>query len=265
MVSSTPTVQTLSGKVAVVSGSCSGIGAATARELARRGASVAINYPSQNEAEAAQQVLQSLATSEKSIAVEADISTWTGGKDLIAAAAEKFGKIDILVNNAAHSSRITVDTPDSEIWQKEWDITVNTNARGPYLLVRAVLPYLTKSGARIINISSDTARDPIPLSSLYSGAKAMLESFTRSWVTELSRKYSCTVNTISPGPIATEVFQNQPADLVAELEAFLEKTPAAARLGETDEVAWVVAILAEDRASWINGQRISVNGGSRMF
>ncbi|KAH7111719.1 hypothetical protein B0J13DRAFT_576510 [Dactylonectria estremocensis] len=255
--------QSLAGKVILISGSSSGIGAATAHEVAGRGAHVIINYPTPAQKSEAEAVCQSLPASAKAFAVEADLSTLDGPAKLAAAAAAAHGgRIDVLVNNAGTGAMLFTYEPDDAVHQDAWDRVMNLNGRGTYLLTRSVLPYLSKSNSRIINISSDNARDPQPQMTIYAGSKGMIESFTRSWARELPRKYGCTVNCVAPGPVATEAVKGFPKEFHGKTRMVLESTPIAARMGEPEELAWVVAMLCEEGSSWVNGQIVPVNGGS---
>ncbi|RSL49592.1 hypothetical protein CEP54_012351 [Fusarium duplospermum] len=255
--------QSLINKVAIVTGASRGIGAAIARELSNRGARVVINYPTPAEKDEAEAFRQSLASLENATIAEADLSTREGPALLAAAAAKaNDNRIDILVNNAAIGPMIPFDSPDDDALNAAWDKTISLNCRGTYFLTRAVLPYLTKTNSRIINITSDNARDPQHNSSIYAGTKGMIETLTRSWARDLPRKYGCTVNSVAPGPTSTEAMKNFPKDFHEKLQPVLDRMPIASRMGTPEEVAWVVAMLAEEGASWVNGQIVSVSGGS---
>ncbi|KAI9159006.1 putative oxidoreductase [Paramyrothecium foliicola] len=247
--------QTLAGKVAIVSGSSSGIGLAIANELALRGANICINYPSHSlrrEAEAAAAALPT-----PSIAVVADMSTKEGPADLVNATMAEFGKVDIVVNNAA----IAINLPFEEQTLSHWDALVNLNARGTFLLTQSALPHLTKGNSRIINICSVSSRGPPPLQTIYAGTKGMVDSFTRGWAKELPPKYGCTVNTVSPGPTATEGFLSAGDEAMKVLQPVIDMTPAGKRMGRPEEIAFAVGFLCEERASWINGVHLFANGG----
>lgn len=253
---------TLTGRVALVSGSSQGLGAAIARELSNRGASVVINYPHPNEKPNADKVLQSLGGPSRGIAVEADLSTPDGPQRLADAAANAFGSIDFLVNCAGVHRAAFLDDPDDARVEKAWNDVMNLNGRGIYFLTRAVLKHLTRGNSRIVNIGSSISRTPAPESSIYAASKGIAETFTKCWATELPRKYGCTVNTVAPGPVATEAFLAAPSAVREALQPVVDATPAAARLGTPEEVAWVVAGLCEEQAGWVNGAYIPVNGGS---
>lgn len=254
--------QPLAGKAAIVSGSSSGIGAAIARELARRGAHVVINYPFPSEKERAEKVASSLPSGSKSIIVEADLSTLKGPQKLAATAAAEFGKIDILINNAGISSHSVLDGPDDAEISRIWDMVVNVNGRGTLLLTRACLKYLSANNSRIVNICSSTSRNPDPNMSIYAGSKGMIESFTRCWARDLPHKYGCTVNAIAPGPVATESLLASPAEFQDMLKANLARVHS--RMAEPEEIAWAVAMLCEEGAGWINGVYVPVTGGSTI-
>lgn len=183
----------LTGKVAVVTGSSAGIGAAIAIELSNRGATVVINYPSPSYRPEADGILEQLKT--HGIAVEADLSTTTGPQTLIDAAVQQFSKIDILVNNAS----IAINKSIENLTLEDWDKMVNLNGRGYFLTTQAVLPHLNNP-SRIINIVSSSSRGPPPTQTIYAGTKGMQDSFTKVWAQELPPKYGCTVNAVSPGP-----------------------------------------------------------------
>ncbi|KAK1767555.1 hypothetical protein QBC33DRAFT_587026 [Phialemonium atrogriseum] len=254
-ISASSTPQTLAGKVAVVSGSSSGIGLAIGKELASRGAHIVLNYPFPSLSAAATAAAAELPT--KSTAVCADLSTVEGPKTLIAAAVEEFGRIDILVNNAA----LAINLPFEEQTMEHWDSLVNLNGRGTFLLTQQTLPHLTRGSGRIVNICSVSARGPPALQTIYAGTKGMVDSFTRVWARELPPKYGCTVNAVSPGPTATEGFLGAGEEAMKVLQPAIDATPAARRMGRPDEVAYAVAFLCEERSRWVNGEHLFVNGG----
>ncbi|KAM5349871.1 hypothetical protein ACJ41O_006376 [Fusarium nematophilum] len=247
--------QTLAGKVAIVSGSTSGIGLAISKELSSRGAHVVINYPYENMVSEATATAENLPA--RSIAVCADISTIDGPKSLVEAAVREFGRIDILVNNAA----LAVNAPFEDQTMDDWDLLVNLNGRGTFLLTQYALPSLTHGTGRIVNICSVSSRGPPPLQTIYAGTKGMVDSFTRVWAKELPPKYGCTVNAVSPGPTATEGFRAAGEEAMKTLQPAIDATPAAKRMGTPEEIAFAVAFLCEDRASWVNGEHLFVNGG----
>ncbi|RKK10056.1 hypothetical protein BFJ66_g13714 [Fusarium oxysporum f. sp. cepae] len=252
------------GKVALVSGSSSGLGAAIAREFSRRGCHVIINYPNSSEASAAQNVLESLEGECPSIIVQADLSTIEGPRELANAAAAHFGKVDFLINNAGVNALDQIDAASDDEILRIWDKVVNVNGRGTMLLTRAVLPILTPKNSRIINIGSGTSRDPDPDLTIYAGSKGMIESFTRCWARYFPRKYGCTVNTVAPGPTTTEKILSLPDNFLDAVWTRCKNIPVAPRMGDPNELAWVVATLCEESAGWLNGLYIPVTGGDML-
>ncbi|KAJ4307486.1 hypothetical protein N0V84_012699 [Fusarium piperis] len=251
---------TLSAKVAIVTGSSRGIGAAIAIELSRRGAKVVLNYPDPTLRDEAEAVGKSIAT--ESIAVEADLSTTDGPAKLIADAVARFGTVDILVNNAGR----VLMAPLADATLEQWQQSMDTNARGVFLTTQAVLPHLTPrgagTGARIINIISAAARDPEPHQTVYGATKAAIDSMTKCWAVELPPKYGCTVNSVAPGPILTEGSKVTMSGMEDVLKTMFDaKTPVPGAWGMPEDVSWAVAFLAEERSGWINGQSLNISGG----
>lgn len=251
----------LAGRVAVVSGSSQGIGAAIARELSSRGALMVLNYPSPSQLPNAEAVRDSLPT--EAIAVEADLSTVDGPAALVSAAVKKFGHIDILINNAGLSDNTLL----RDVTPERWAAVFHLNARGPALLTQAALPHLSRGGggSRIINIVSPTSRDPKPEMTLYVGTKGAMESMTKCWARELPREYGCTVNAVAPGPVDGPAINAAPEHFRKGLAEFIKTTPVQPRLTQAAEVAWAVAMLCEEGASWINGDVVNVSGGLHVL
>lgn len=259
-------MSSLAGKVALVSGSSMGLGAAIASELHSRGASVAINYPNPSEKANADKVLESLGGGSRAVAIEADLSTKEGPRKLADEAAKAFGTIDILVNCAGiNRLPLCLDDPDDAKVEAAWHDVHNLNGRGTFFLTREVLKHLSSQSSRIINIGSCISRIPAPASSIYAGSKSIVEAYTQCWAMELPRKYGCTVNGVAPGPIGTDAFLAAPQAVRDALQPISDATPVAARLGTPQEVAWMVASLCEEGASWVNGAYIPVSGGSPIF
>lgn len=247
--------KSLQGKVAIISGSSSGIGKAIAVELSSRGASVTINYPYAQLRSEAEAVVNNLPG--PGIAVLADIGTTTGPAALVKAAVDKFGRIDIVVNNAA----LAVNRRFVEQTLDDWDRLVNLNCRGTFLLTQAALPHLSTPGGRIINVCSASSRAAPPMQTIYAGTKGMVDSFTRVWAKELPREYGCTVNAVSPGPTRTEGFAAAGEEVMKILQPTIDSIPVAARMAEASEIAYAVAFFCEERSRWINGLHMHANGG----
>ncbi|KAI1370240.1 hypothetical protein F4677DRAFT_465660 [Hypoxylon crocopeplum] len=259
----------MKGKTAVISGSSKGIGAAVAIELSERGANIVLNYPFPALKDECEAVGRKLRT--EWIAVCADMSTVDGPKTLVAEAVAKFRQIDILVSNAGL-------VPLGPLWEadeKTWDLTLDLNSRGAFLLTKAALPHLTPytpptatapgvgGGSRIILVSSVASRAPEKEQSIYAASKGALESLIRVWAQELPPKYGCTVNGVAPGPIGTPTFLKNIESHLDEITSLLDsKTPVEGAYGEVEDVAWTVAFLAERRSRWINGSYTFLTGGA---
>jgi NAD(P)-dependent dehydrogenase (short-subunit alcohol dehydrogenase family) len=250
--------RSLQGKVAIISGSDSGIGAQIARDLSAVGATVIVNYPYPSLAERAKALVASLPT--VGLAVQADLSTITGPQTLIGAAVAAYGKIDILINNAG----IAVNLPFEQQTLEHWDKLVNLNCRGTFLLTQAALPHLAPQDARIVNICSISAKEAPPMQTIYAGTKGMVDSMTRVWAKELPPKYHCTVNSVSPGPTRTEGFEAAGEEMMKLLQPVIEATPVGPRLAETHEISYAVMMLCLPRASWLNGVHLIASGGLFM-
>lgn len=165
-------------------------------------------------------------------------------------------KIHILVNNAA----LAINKPLRDHNLKDWDILVNLNGRGTFLLTQNALPHLANP-SRIVNICSASSRGSPPLQSIYAGTKGMVDSFTKVWAKELPKEYGCTVNSVSPGPNKTKGFEEAGEEAMMVLQPTIDKTPVAARMENPAEIAYAFASLADDKACWINGVHLHVNGG----
>ncbi|KAJ0416727.1 hypothetical protein BJY00DRAFT_325983 [Aspergillus carlsbadensis] len=247
--------QTLTGKVAIVTGSSSGIGAAIVRELSSRGANTVVSYPFPNLKDEADAVVASLPA--PAIAVLGDMSQIETQQKLVEAALAQWNRIDILVNSVG----LAVNKPFEDQTLEDWDLLVNVNGRGTFLMTQTVLPHLTKGTGRIVNIASISARGPPPNQTIYAGTKGMVDSFTKCWAKELPPKYGCTVNAVSPGPTMTEGFAAAGEEQMKVLEPIIDQTPVGPRMAQPDEIAYAVGFLCEDRARWINGAHLIASGG----
>lgn len=250
-----PSSQSLLGKTAIVSGSSSGIGLAIAHALSSEGCNLVLNYPFPSLSSVTNDLASLLP--HKAIAVCADISTLSGPQALVDAAVQEFGKIDILVNNAA----LAINLPFEEQTLEHWDSLVNLNGRGTFLLTQAVLPHLVERGGRIVNIDSISSRAAPALQTIYAGTKGMVDSFTRCWAKELPPKYNCTVNAVSPGPTMTEGFAAAGELFLKEMKPVMNQTPVEQRMARPEEIAFAVQFLCDPRASWINGLNLTASGG----
>ena len=243
--------KTLAGKVAIVTGGTRGIGLAIARLLAEDGASVVVSGRDAARLEVAVKELESLGA--PAMAVAADAAKREDADRLVEATRERFGRIDVLVNNAG----ITRDQLLVRMKDDDWDQVLDTNLRGVFLMTRAVGKVMMrqKSG-RIINIASTAGAMGNPGQVNYSAAKAGVIGLTKAAGRELAH-WNILVNAVAPGLIETDMAASIPAEA---REAMLQQVPLK-RIGQGREVAEVVRFLAGDGASYITGQTIHVNGG----
>lgn len=242
----------LKGKVAIVTGGDSGIGRAVSVAYAKEGATVVIVYNiADKDANDTKNVIESY--NGKALLIKGDIGDSNFAKDVVKQTIDNYGKLDILVNNAA------VQYPQGkfeDITDDQLEKTFKTNIFSMFYLSRAALPYL-KEGSSIINTSSVTAYKGNPILVDYSSSKGAITSFTRSLSTHLAEK-KIRVNQIAPGPIWTPLI---PSTFNAQhVETFGENTPLK-RPGQPVEVAEAYVFLASDGASYITGQSIHINGG----
>lgn len=241
----------LKGKVAIVTGSSRGIGSVIAKDLAKAGSSVIVNYAG-NEA-AAKKVVDEITTAGgAAIAVKADVASSSDVTALFDAAIHQYGQVNILVNNAGISVyKLIKDTTD-----EDFDRTFQINVKGVFLGLREAATRLADQG-RIINFSTSVTRLMMPTYGVYSATKAGVEQLTRVFAKEVGSR-GITVNSISPGPTNTELFLEGKTE---ETIQRLASMAALGRIGEPEDISRVVLFLASDAAAWITGQNIGVNGG----
>jgi 3-oxoacyl-[acyl-carrier protein] reductase len=246
----------LAGRVAIVTGASRGIGRAIAERLARDGASVVINYSrSADEAKSVEKGIE--AHGGTAAAMQADVGKVTDVRRLFKETIERFGHVDIVVNNAAAA----LFKPIEAVTEEELDAIFAVNARGPFFMMQEAVRALP-SGGRIINISSGATRVGIPLLGAYLGAKAALEQFTLVLSNELGPR-GITVNTISAGVTDTKMLADMFQVYPPELKAMLIQQTAMGRVGQPQEVADAAAFLAGQDGRWVTGQNIAVDGGIR--
>lgn len=243
----------LTDKVAVVTGASRGIGRAIAEELAAEGAKVVINYLS-NAAAADEVVSGIIARGGTAIAVQADAADMTQAAALIKTAIDTYGAIDILVNNAG----TTRDTLLLSMKEEEWDVVITTNLKSVFNTCKAATrPMIRrKQGGRIINISSVSGIVGQPGQTNYAASKAGIIGFSKSLAKELGSR-SITVNVVAPGFVPTDLTAIMPQELVDQTLAYIPL----GRWGTPEEVAHVVTFLASDKAAYITGAVIQVDGG----
>jgi 3-oxoacyl-[acyl-carrier protein] reductase len=244
----------LEGKVAIVTGASRGIGRAIALQLAGVGAKVAVNYASSSTA-ADELVNQINSNGGEAIAVPADVSKADQIDALVNTVMEKWGRVDVLVNNAG----ITRDTLLLRMKPEDWQAVIDLNLTGVFLCTRAVSKIMLKQkSGRIINIASVAGQMGNPGQANYSAAKAGVIGFTKTVAKELASR-GITVNAVAPGFITTDMTSDLKSD------AILQYIPLG-RYGAPDEVAGMVRFLAADTAAaYITGQTFNVDGGMVMW
>ena len=244
------------GKVAIVTGASRGIGRAIAERLARDGASVIVNY-SRSTGEADAVVGGITSRGGRAIAIQANTGSVSDVRRLVREAHAHFGRLDVLVNNAAIASL----KPTAEVAEEELDHAFAVNARGPFFAMQEAARVLG-NGGRIVNVSSGATTVGFPGMSAYLGAKAALEQYSLVFANELGPR-GITVNTILVGITQTKMLEEASAFFTPDVRALMiERTPLR-RLGEPADIADVVAFLTSDDARWITGQSIRVDGGVR--
>ncbi|MES2945045.1 MAG: SDR family oxidoreductase [Pseudomonadota bacterium] len=238
-------------KVAIVTGASRGIGAAIARQLAADGFAVAINYASKV-AEADALVAQLQSQGHRAIAIKADVSNAGNVRALFDQAEQVLGKVDVLVNNAGVFKPAPLADTSDELFEQTFAI----NTRGTFNTLREAAQRLN-DGGRIVNFSSTVLALSLPGYAVYCASKAAVEAMTPVFAKEL-RGRNITVNTVAPGPVATELFLN---GKTPEQIANFAKMPPLERLGQPDDIAKVVSFLAGPQSGWVNGQVLRANGG----
>ena len=237
-------------KTALVTGASRGIGRAIAIELARQSSDVVVNYH-RNEKEAVSVVEEIKKTGSDAIAIKADVSNLDDVENMVGLIKKRFGKLDILVNNAG----ITMDRTLKKMSHEEWGKVIDVNLNSIYNVTKSSLD-LMKPNSRIINISSIVGLYGNFGQTNYAASKAGIIGFTKSLAKELSR-HEITVNAIAPGFIESEMTSRIPF-LRRKIVEWLVPLK---RIGKAEEVAYAVAFLASDDASYITGQVICVSGG----
>jgi glucose 1-dehydrogenase len=245
----------LDGKVALVTGSSQGIGAAIAIRLASEGAKIIINYRS--DLEEAKGVLNKVeATGGQAYIVRADVSKLEEINNLVREGIDRFSKIDILVNNAGIEKR-------ADFWdvtEEDYDKVVDINLKGVFFATQAVVKHLKETGrsGKIINISSVHEELPFPHFTAYCVSKGGMKMMMRNLAVELG-SLGITINNVAPGAIATPINQallNNPE----QLKKVTQNIPLG-RLGQPEDVAGMVAFLSSDEANYITGSTFYIDGG----
>jgi len=241
-------------RVAIITGAARGLGRAAAARLHERGAYVAVNA---RDGARAGEVASALGG--RAIAVPGDITAPGVPAEIVRRTLDRFGRVDILVNNAAHARSTRFEQLDAG----EWRLALETNMTAPFLLMKAALPAMkAQNYGRIINVSSSAGRMVSTLGGAhYTASKTGLLGLTRAAAKELG-KLGITVNAICPGMIDTELTrENASADLLERLSA----SYPVPRLGTSLEVADLICFVASEAAGYITGASFDINGGDLMM
>ncbi|WP_260832671.1 3-oxoacyl-[acyl-carrier-protein] reductase [Staphylococcus capitis] len=242
-------------KSALVTGASRGIGRSIALQLAEEGYNVAVNYAgSKDKAEAVVEEIK--AKGVDSFAIQANVANGDEVKAMIKEVVSQFGSVDVLVNNAG----ITRDNLLMRMKEQEWDDVIDTNLKGVFNCIQKVTPQMLRQrGGAIINLSSVVGAMGNPGQANYVATKAGVVGLTKSSARELASR-GITVNAVAPGFIVSDMTDALSDELKDQM---LEQIPLA-RFGEDTDIANTVAFLASDKAKYITGQTIHVNGGMYM-
>jgi 3-oxoacyl-[acyl-carrier protein] reductase len=247
----------MNNRTALITGAGRGMGKSVAEILAQRGARVAINDTNIALAEDAASSINKAGA--QAIAIAGNVANSEDVRNMIAQTVDRFGGVDILINNAG----VLRPTKVIDIPEEEWDFVVDVNLKGTFLCSQAVLPAMQKAGwGRIINFSSTAGKNVSTVGGAhYTAAKAGILGFTRHLAKEVARD-GITVNAVCPGLIDTEMVRATISD--ERVRAYAESFPIP-RLGRPDEVAELVAFLASEQAAYITGASLDINGGDLMI
>jgi NAD(P)-dependent dehydrogenase (short-subunit alcohol dehydrogenase family) len=246
----------LTGKAAVITGGDSGIGRAVAIAFAREGADVLISYLNEHE-DAKDTAKYVEEAGRKCVLVAGDLADRSHQKTIIPKAVEEFGRVDVLVNNAAF--QMSHDSLD-EISDEEWDHTLAVNLTAMFTLCKDAVAHM-QPGASIINSSSVNSDNPSPNLIAYAMTKAGIANFTASLAQMLAEK-GIRANSVAPGPVWTPLI---PATMPEEkVESFGQQVPLG-RAAQPAELAPVYVLLASDEASYVSGARVAVTGGKPIL
>ena len=243
----------LKDKVAIVTGGSRGIGFAIAKLFSEAGASVVITGRDIKR-------LNEAAAKINCTAIKADVKNSLEVKSVINNTIEKFGRIDILINNAGIFPKIS---KLHEISEDDWNEVIDTNLSGPYRFAREAIPYLQKNGGVIINISSDAGLRAYPdfNADAYSASKAALNLLTKTWALQYA-KDKIRVNAVCPGVVDTDM--TAPFLKTESDREFMNNDHPIGRMGQPEEIAKTVLFLASDDSAWTTGTVMTVDGGESL-
>jgi len=245
----------LIGKVAVVTGASKGIGAGVAKTLAAAGAAVVVNYASSRQG-ADKVVAEITQSGGKAVAVQGNVSQSADVDRLFADAKQAYGRIDILVNNAA----VFAFAPLEGITEDEFHRQFNINVLGTILATQAAAAHFGPGGGSIVNLTSVASVGALPTSAVYTASKSAVDALTRVFAVELAPK-NIRVNAVAPG--ATETEGAAAMGMPEEMQAAMIASIPMGRIGQPADIAQSVLFLASDASSWVTGERITASGGQR--
>ena len=242
-------------RVALVTGASRGIGAAIAKQLAARGLAVSVHFNKNREA--ADAVVRSIEASHgTAYAFAADLGDPAAAADLVKRTLDRFGRLDVLINNAAHIEPEVV----TELTQEAIERQLTCNITSALLLIKAATAFLPKHGV-VINMSSINATKPVPGAVVYSASKAAIEAITKGLAAELAPR-GIRVNAVAPGATDTEGLRRVAGESIDSIAA--EHTLYGRRLGTPEDIARIVVFLVSDDGGWITGQTINASGGLQI-
>ncbi|KAF4120425.1 3-oxoacyl-[acyl-carrier protein] reductase [Geosmithia morbida] len=268
------------GKLAIVTGSARGIGSYIARKLASQGANVLVNYATDSSNCAAATLCKELHNEHRVTAIpcKADISTLSGCESIISVCKDNFSSDHLVISIIVHNAAVLYLGPVESVKPDEFDHIYRVNVLGPALLTGACKPYLpTDRSGRIVMVSSINSKVGLPNTTLYAGTKGALETMARVWCRELSE--NCTVNTINPGPVMTDMYMSAPDEVKEQLGLWNSLTPLVAvrdsdgpevqelgkkfggRAAYPEEIAGLVSMICSPESGWMTGSLVSANGG----
>ena len=245
----------MKGKVVAITGAGRGIGLATARRFAQAGALLALN-----DLRGGEGLEEAAATARgeggEALLVEADVGRPEEARRFVEESEHRFGRIDVLVNNAG----VLRSTPTHEVTWEEWDETISVNLGGTWACLRAALPGMLERGSgRIINVSSELGLIGFPTYAAYSASKGGIIALTKAVAKEVAPR-GVLVNSVAPGPVETDMLIH---DTIEYNDETREQIPLR-RFGQPDEIAAVIELLAGPGGSFMVGQVVSPNGGTAI-
>nr|XP_014101334.1 3-oxoacyl-[acyl-carrier-protein] reductase FabG-like [Bactrocera oleae] len=250
----------LVGKVVIVTGSSSGIGAATAEAFAKQGSKVVITGRNEANLKATEKACKAANSKVELLLITADVTT--DAEKIIKTTIDKFGQLDVLVNNAGYGEVGSILDIDVD----QFDRVLNTNLRSVFLLTKYAAPYLVKTQGNIVNVSSVGGLRSFPGVSVYCTSKAALDQFSRCIALDLAPK-NVRVNVVNPGLIVTSFHKRlgmSPEEYAKHLE-HSKSTHALGRVGQAKEVADAIIFLASDNSSFITGATLPIDGGKHAM